>query len=274
MKIVLFGGKGYLGQSFLSAYPDAITPSVDIADQETVSKVLDDVKPDVVINAAGKTGRPNIDWCEDHRMETVRSNVTGPLVLLEECAKRSIYWVHMSSGCIFEGDNGGKGFAEEDEPNFMGSFYSRTKIWSDQILREFPVLILRLRMPFDNTLHERSLITKLLKYRRVLDVQNSLTYLPDFLRVSQKLIEQRKTGIYHMVNPGPVSPYRIMQWYREMVDPAHEVERLTVAQLPQVTKAGRSNCVLSIRKVEREGLQLLSGEEAVKAALHSIRSHK
>ena len=274
MKIVLFGGKGYLGQSFLSAYPDAITPSVDIADQEAVSKVLDDVKPDVVINAAGKTGRPNIDWCEDHRMETVRSNVTGPLVLLEECAKRSIYWVHMSSGCIFEGDNGGKGFAEEDEPNFMGSFYSRTKIWSDQILREFPVLILRLRMPFDNTLHERSLITKLLKYRRVLDVQNSLTYLPDFLRVSQKLIEQRKTGIYHMVNPGPVSPYRIMQWYREMVDPAHEVERLTVAQLPQVTKAGRSNCVLSIRKVEREGLQLLSGEEAVKAALHSIRSHK
>jgi dTDP-4-dehydrorhamnose reductase len=42
--------------------------------------VLDEVKPDVVINAAGKTGKPNVDWCEDHKEETLRSNDTGPLV--------------------------------------------------------------------------------------------------------------------------------------------------------------------------------------------------
>src|SRR3989338_11654987 len=125
MKILLFVAKGYLGHLFLEHYPDAVPSSVDIADSTAVSEELDRVKPDIVINAAGKTGRPNVEWCEDHKEETLHANVTGALVLLEECLKRNIYLVHMSSGCIYEGDKGGAGFTEEDPPNFSGSFYSR-----------------------------------------------------------------------------------------------------------------------------------------------------
>lgn len=33
---------------------------------------IDRVKPSLVLNAAGITGRPNVDWCEDHRQETIR----------------------------------------------------------------------------------------------------------------------------------------------------------------------------------------------------------
>ena len=175
MKMLLFGARGYLGQHFLRRYPTVEVSNADIADPKQVADALDAARPDVVINAVGKTGRPNVDWCEDHREETVRSNVTGPLILLDECAKRGAYWVHLSSGCIYEGDNGGRGFAEDDEPNFSGSFYARSKTWAERVLREFPVLILRLRMPFDGSCHERSLITKLSKYTRVLDEPNSLT---------------------------------------------------------------------------------------------------
>ena len=50
--------------------------------------MVEEVTPDVVINCAGKTGRPNVDWCEDHKEETVRANVTGPLILLDECRKQ------------------------------------------------------------------------------------------------------------------------------------------------------------------------------------------
>src|SRR5438034_114655 len=107
MKVLLFGGRGYLGGYFRRLYPQAVTPSTDIADPVAVGSVLDEVRPEVVINVAGKAGRPNVDWCEDHKGETLRSNVTGPLVLLEELARRSIYWVHVSSGCIYEGNNGG-----------------------------------------------------------------------------------------------------------------------------------------------------------------------
>lgn len=256
MKVLLFGGKGYMGGWFQQIFPDALIPSVDIADTHGVAEILDCEKPDIVINAAAKTGRPNIDWCEDHKSETLHSNVTGPLVLLGECMKRNLYWVHLSSGCIYQGDNRGKGFSEDDPPNFFGSFYSRTKAWADQILKEFPVLVLRLRMPFDDTCSERSLISKLLKYRRVLDVENSFTYLPDFIDVSHSLIKKRRTGVFNIVNPGIVSPYKVMEMYKKFVQSNHTFERLTLDRLPEVAKAGRSNCVLSTAKLEREGITL------------------
>ena len=271
MKVVLFGSSGYIGEQFLKLFPDAITPKIDIADPAAVAETLDTEHPDIVINCAGKTGRPNVDWCEDHKDETLHANVIGPLVLQEECAKRSIYWVHMSSGCMYEGDGDGNGFTEEDIPNFTGSFYSRSKIWSDQMLKEFPnVLILRIRMPFDDTLHPRSVITKVLKYSKVLDVQNSFTYLPDFLNAASALISKRCSGIYNIVNPGELSPYDIMKMYQEKIDPSHVIERLTLDDLSTVVKAGRSNCLLSIEKLKKEGISMLPVTDAVLQALRSI----
>jgi 3,5-epimerase/4-reductase len=46
---------------------------------------LDEVKPTHVLNAAGVTGRPNVDWCEDHKEETIRANVIGALNLVLLC---------------------------------------------------------------------------------------------------------------------------------------------------------------------------------------------
>ena len=270
MKVLIFGGKGYFGGKFKEIFPDALSPETDISCPSDVAKVLDAEKPDVVINAAGKTGRPNVDWCEDHKPETLRSNVTGPIVLLEACTKRSIYWVQMGTGCVYTVDKGGKGFSEEDPPNFSGSFYSLSKAWMEQILREFPVLQLRLRMPFDNTPHDRNLITKLTKYSRVIDVQNSLTYLPDFLRAAKMLIEKRKTGIYNITNPGSLSPYQVMELYREIVDPKHTFTKLSLTELPTQVKAGRSNCTLSTDKLEREGVTMMPVNEAMRRALESI----
>lgn len=267
MKVLIFGSKGYMGGYFRTAYPDAVCPSVDIADPKAVGECLDAEKPDVVINCAGKTGVPNVDWCEDHKSEVVRSNVYGPLVLLEECGKRNIYWVHLGSGCVYEGDKGGEGFSEEDPPNYFGSFYSRSKGWIDSVLQEFPVLQLRLRMPFDGTHEARNLITKVSKYTKVLDAENSITYVPHMLKAAVKLIEMRETGTFNVVNPGTMSPYRLMTMYKEMVDPDHTFERLTPEQMGTVAKAGRSNCVISIKKLESRGITMPPVEQAVREAL-------
>ena len=271
MKFLIFGSTGYLGSLFRERYPDAVCPKFDIADSQAVAAILDAEKPDVVINAAGKTGRPNVDWCEEHKLETLHANVTGPLVLLEECSKRGVYWVHIGSGCIYQGDNGGEGFSEEDPPNFSGSYYSHTKLMSDQMLQNFPVLNIRLRMPFDGTENSRSLITKVCGYTRVLDAPNSLTYLPDLLDITAQLINQEKTGTFNVVNPGAMSPYEVMLLYKEIVDPSHEFERLTVEDLPEVARTGRSNCLLSTAKLRGEGLEPPPVEQRVREALEQLR---
>lgn len=270
MNIVIFGGNGFIGSELRKLFPDAVAPRVDIADPIAVRAALDEHKPDAIINAAGKTGKPNVDWCEDHKMETLRSNVTGPLVLLEECTKRNIYFVHIGSGCIYDGDGGGDGFTEEDPPNFTGSFYSLTKAISDQLLKPFPVLQLRLRMPFDPKPSPRNLLTKLIKYTKVLDAPNSITYMPDFYRALKILMEKRTTGTFNMVNPGAISPYVIMQRYKEKVDPSHTFERIEAKDLGQVVKAGRSNCVLSSKKLADAGIGLRPVDEAIEDALSAF----
>jgi 3,5-epimerase/4-reductase len=269
-RVMIFGARGYLGQLFAERYPGAVCPAVDISDRAAVAAALDSHSPTVILNCAGKTGRPNVDWCETHQAETLRANVTGVLVLLEECLNRQAYLVHLGSGCIYSGNQGGRGFREDDPPNFMGSFYSRTKAWSDQILSRFSVLNLRLRMPFDGTLGERNLLTKLRRYPRVLTAANSLTYLPDLLDTAQALIARRATGTFNVVNPGAISPYEVMNMYREIVDPMHSFEPLDEANLGEVAQTGRSNCLLNTDKLAAAGIHLPPVRERLQTALRAI----
>lgn len=269
MSTIIFGSRGYMGQHFLNLFPEAITPNMDIATRHEVALLLDEQQPDLVINCAGKTGKPNVDWCEDHKAETLSSNVTGPLVLYEECAKRHIYWAHLSTGCIYQGDNGGFGYSETDPQNFFGSFYSFTKGLCDRILQEVPdgPLQLRLRMPFDNSSHPRSLITKLQKYPKINALPNSITYVPDFMKAAKALIEKRATGTYNVVNTGTISPHRIMEMYAEMTNSPTNFEPFIPKKNPEAKSGERSDCVLSTAKLQKEGIILQPIEEAVKMAL-------
>src|SRR3569623_1631356 len=122
-RVLLLGGRGYLGQYFRGLYPEAAAPEVDSTDPRAVADALDAHRPEVVINCAGRTGRPNVDWCETRRPETLQVNVTGALVVMHACLDRSAYLAHFCPGCTYEGDNGGGGFGEDDPPNFAGSFY-------------------------------------------------------------------------------------------------------------------------------------------------------
>lgn len=98
-----------------------------------------------MLNAAGCTGRPNVDWCEDNKEATIRSNVIGSLNLTDCCFLRGIHCTVFATGCIYEYDEGhkigGGGFKEEEEANFGGSFYSATKSRVEEVDASAPVLM-------------------------------------------------------------------------------------------------------------------------------------
>ena len=62
MKILIFG-KGFLGQRLAASVEGSLISDVNILDRAALSQIIAQEKPDAVINAAGKTGKPNVDWC-------------------------------------------------------------------------------------------------------------------------------------------------------------------------------------------------------------------
>ena len=143
-----------------------------------------------MLNAAGVTGRPNVDWCESNKETTIRVNVIGTLNLSDICELKGIHCTVFATGCIFEYDEehqlgSGKGFKEEDVANFADSFYSKTKGMVEQLLKCYSSsLVLRVRMPISDDLSPRNFITKIMKYDRVVNVPNSMTVLSELLPAS------------------------------------------------------------------------------------------
>jgi dTDP-4-dehydrorhamnose reductase len=195
------------------------------------------VKPTHVLNAAGVTGRPNVDWCESNREETIRTNVIGVLNLVDVCRSSGIHVTNFATGCIYSYDDAhavgsGKGFTETDAPNFDGSYYSRTKGMVESLLQEYDNLLqLRLRMPISCDLaNGRSFVKKIVNYEKVVDIPNSMTVLDELLPASVEMAKRSLTGIYNFTNPGVISHNEVLSLYKEYVDPEYTWSNFTEAE--------------------------------------------
>ena len=164
--------------------------------------------------------------------------------------------LHLGSGCIYEGDNNGKGFSEEDAPNFFGSFYSRTKIMAQDLLKEFEALQIRIRMPIDYLPSQRNLLDKISGYKKVISVNNSITVIEDFLKITDQLIEGQHSGIFNVVNKGQITHAEILGMYQEISGRKLDYELISTSELDTMTRARRSNCILSTSKLERLGIEV------------------
>lgn len=108
--LTLLGSTGYIGQAFATELRrrnlpfEALSRSrLDYTRFETFLNYLRDNQPEFVINAAGYTGKPNVDACEIARADTLQGNTLFPAALAHACAAARVPWGHVSSGCIYSG---------------------------------------------------------------------------------------------------------------------------------------------------------------------------
>ena len=269
MTTVVFGA-GFLGQRFARELPDATLSHVDVTDRDAVAGAIREARADVVINAAGKTGRPNVDWCETHREDTWRSNVLGALVLAEACEVAGAFLLHVGSGCVFYGPSPRPGGWREDDPANPVSYYSRSKYAADLLLApRSDVAVLRIRMPVDAAVHPRNLITKLAGYPQVIDVENSITVIDDLVGVIAALARRRVGGGFHATNPGTVRHRDLLALYRQRVDPTHRCALIEEDELVArgLATAPRSNCVLASARLGALGITMRPVEVALADAM-------
>jgi UDP-glucose 4,6-dehydratase len=152
IKFLIFGRTGWIGGLLGKLCEKQGIPyeygTGRLQDRTSLMMDIQRVKPTHVFNAAGVTGRPNVDWCESHKQETIRTNVVGTLTLADVCRENCLLLLNYATGCIFEYDKdhplgSGIGFKEEDKPNFAGSYYSKTKAMVCEVLFLSPFLYIR-----------------------------------------------------------------------------------------------------------------------------------
>ncbi len=282
--IYLLGGSGYVGSAYQAMLQRKGIPfrnlrraEVDYANQAVLTELLRREKPDFLINAAGYTGKPNVDACELHKSACLFGNAVLPGIIAESCAAAGVPWGHVSSGCIYSGARAdGKGFTETDTPNFTFrappcSFYSGTKALGEEVLAGQPNLyVWRLRIPFDQFDNPRNYLTKLLRYSTLLEAANSISQLEEFVTATFACWEKRVPfGTYNVTNPGHVTTREIVSLiqktgvsHKDFKFFKDESEFMVLA-----AKTPRSNCVMDSSKLVAAGIKMTEVHEAVERDL-------
>lgn len=308
--ILLLGASGYIGQAFAHELRRRNRPfqplsrrELDYTRFDLLLGYLKTNPPEFVINAAGFTGKPNVDACEELKAETLLGNTILPQTIAHACYDCGIPWAHVSSGCIFNGARiavGGdvrvekdltrpdlnelavkhpeaiRGFTEEDEPNFSFrrppcSFYSGSKALGEEAVDGLgQAYVWRLRIPFDEFDNGRNYLTKVQRYAKVYDNVNSLSHRGDFPRACLDLWERRAPfGVYNVTNPGFVTARQVVAMIQKILKPKRAFEFWANDDefYRVAAKTPRSNCVLDASKLLATGVKLRPVEEALEDSL-------
>ena len=287
--ILLLGGSGYVGLAYQQLFTRLGLPfrnlarkELDYANPHLLADFLADHRPEFVVNAAGFTGKPNVDACEDHKAATLFGNAVLPGRIREACERTGTPWGHVSSGCIYSGRRAdGAGFREDDEPNFSFraghcSFYSGTKALGEEVLAGAENLFVwRLRIPFNEVDSPRNYLSKLMRYARLLEAENSISQLDEFVAATFACWQQRVPfGTYNVTNPGFVTTREVAGMIQKsgVCDKRFEFFTDEAEFMRKAARTPRSNCVMDEGKLAGVGIRMTEVHEAVETALrHWVR---
>ena len=270
-RLAILGATGYVGTALRKYCGSAGIDHVSFGRNSTVSsetlcQAICDSGADHLINCAGYTGKPNVDACEQNKVACLYENGVLPGIIQLGCEMARIPWGHVSSGCIFSGRRAdGEGFTEEDAPNFSFrqnncSFYSGCKALGEELLANASnCYIWRLRIPFDNTKSPRNYLQKLMSYGKLLDAENSLSNLDEFVRACYWCFRnQLPFGTYNLTNPGSVTTRQVVDLIRESGVCRKEFSFFENEKefMAKAAKTPRSNCVLDSSKANRVGISM------------------
>jgi len=310
--ILLLGGTGYIGQAFAAELQRRNKTFVSLSRRELdytrfdlLLGFLKSRKPEFVVNAAGYTGKPNVDSCEIAKADTLIGNAMLPQTIAHACAAMNIPWGHVSSGCIFSGakirsgdsvrvekdmtkpdmrelasrsPENVLGFTEADAPNFSFrdmpcSFYSGTKALGEEAMAGIgQSYIWRLRIPFDEQDSIRNYLSKVQRYQKAYDNINSISHRGDYAKACLDLWELRAAyGTYNVTNPDFISTREVVGMVEKILKPGRKFEFWESDEefYKVAAKTPRSNCVMDVSKLLNAGVKIRPVREAVEYSLRN-----
>ncbi len=107
---------------------------LDMCSERDVSRIFEDLDPDIAILAAAMT---DVDGCERNPDVAESVNAVGPGIVAKACREYDIRLVHISTDYVFDGDKRDR-YLETDATNPV-SVYGSSKLHGESaVLSEFP----------------------------------------------------------------------------------------------------------------------------------------
>ena len=222
-RILITGAGGQLGRSLrdaLGTHELALRTrtELDIADLDAVRRVVDDVEPTLVINAAAYNA---VDAAETEPEAAYRGNALGPRNLAVVTASRDLPIVHVSTDYVFDG-RADRAYTEFDRPN-PRTVYGASKLAGETAVREANPRHYVVRTAWLYEAEGKNFANTMIgladrdEVRVVSDQYGSPTYVPHLAGGIASLVDSAAYGTFHIVNNGAASWFEFTtELYRAM----------------------------------------------------------
>jgi dTDP-4-dehydrorhamnose reductase len=251
MRLLLLGKFGQLGwelQRTLAPVGELIAvdyPEIDLSQPDQISRLVRQVKPEVIVNATAYTA---VDRAESERQVAMNVNARAPGILADEARALGAGLIHFSTDYVFDGI-ANRPYLESDPPNPLG-MYGQSKLDGERAIQAAGGIYLILRTSWVYSLRRDSFVTKVLSWARqqetikvVSDQVSNPTWARQLAEITAQLLAQaagnpvgwlaERGGLYHLAGSGHASR---LEWAEAILrlDPRRE-EQVARQVLPALT---------------------------------------
>ncbi len=279
MKILITGGRGYLGTIFTKVFQkkyDIICLDInelDITKKDQVESVFQQHKPDIVLHFAAVAVTK---FCNENPELAHSINVDGAVHIAEACKHIGAKLVFASTEQVFNGNAEIGPFDENDTP-IPNTMYGKNKIEAEALIKEIlnDVWILRFAWvfglpeynakPSDNIL--TSTIISMMTNQKI-DVPTNefrgMSYVYELVHNIEKVFSI-PFGTYHFGSDNPLERYEIVKLIFETL--SSEEHFNTMVQKVPNPYGERRDVRLDCAKLTQQGIEFSSTPDAIKQCL-------
>ncbi|MBA4494469.1 dTDP-4-dehydrorhamnose reductase [Paenactinomyces guangxiensis] len=266
LNIVVTGAGGQLGHDVIQCFQREKGVSItgftrlewDVTDSIHTTRMLDQFRPDVVIHCASFT---RVDESESNPGLAYQVNVDASRQLAQECGRRNIRLVYISTDYVFDGKNQ-EGYTEYDFPNPINQ-YGRTKRLGETWVQKYCPHHLILRTSWLYGAHGHNFVQTILRKAKqketlsvVTDQVGSPTYTGHLAKQMKVLLQTDAKGIFHTANTGSCSWYQFAKTILDFARINVPIQAILSSQLNRKARRPASSILLSARMMA-EGYQLM-----------------
>lgn len=208
---------------------------LDITDRESVSRTIEDIRPDVIIHCAAWTA---VDAAEDeeNRTKVDRINHLGTQYIAEATKTVGAKMVYISTDYVFDGE-GDRPWKPDDKCYAPLNVYGQSKLDGELAVSSILDKYFIVRIAWAFGLNGKNFIKTMINVgkmhntvRVVEDQIGTPTYTLDLARLLVDMVETEKYGYYHVTNEGGY-----ISWY-EFTKEIYRQAGMETVVVPVTTK--------------------------------------